>query len=311
MQSSALAFRPTNWSEVIGHEKTVSSLQKLLAERTPVCIGFSGTAGSGKTSLALIVAQAIQPNVPSDQLDIRHINCADKNGVDDARALAEDSKFRPLSGQYLVYILDEAHMLTVQAQNALLIPTEKKDSTTVWIICTTDPQKLIPALKSRCVWYDLKPFGPEQIQKLLISLSEKSGQEFPEKLYQEIVAKDLTSPRDICYSFDRLNSGLSAKDAVSSTNEREIQYTEIAQALLQGWGVLAPRLQFLKASDAKGLRITLSWFLRSTLIKSTGSKATALAELLIRLASQDAYEDSVSLAATTAALYICATKLNL
>jgi len=309
MQSSAL-YRPQTWGEVIGQSAVVASLQKLLETRVPVAIGFSGEPGSGKTTLAHLVAKAVQPDVPEDQIDIQHINCADKNGVDDARVLAEEARFRPMSGRYRVHILDEAHMLTVQAQNALLIPTEAKESHTVWIICTTDPQKLIPALKSRCVWYQLKPFGVTEIEVLYATLAARASVEFPSELFAESVRKALTSPRDLCYCFDKVQSGMSPQEAVSASREQDVQYAEICSAILRGWSSAVPLLQNLKASDAKPLRVVLAYTLRSRLLGREGTNAAAIAELLIRLSQQESFEDSVSLAATTAALYIFCSKYH-
>lgn len=320
MQSSALSLRPSKWSDVIGHADVVESVKELLATKIPVAIGFSGSAGSGKTSLAQIVARAIQPEFDPDQLDILHINAADKNGVDDARALAEDSKYRPTCGKYKVRILDEAHMMTVQAQNTLLLPTEEADAHTLWILCTTDPQKLIPALRSRCLWYDLKPLGPGDVKKLYEVTAKHYGLPFPSELYEEVTRINLTNPRDLLYAFDRYTSGIPAKSAVSGINETEVQYVEIAQAALKGWHVVAPLLSKLKASDAKGLRVVLSSYFRAVLLRSEQrdgnaiasprpkTQTSALSELLIRLAAQDTFEDSVSFGATCGALYIFCAK---
>jgi hypothetical protein len=310
LNSSALDLRPTKWSEVIGHVAVVASLQKLLTQATPSVVGFSGEAGTGKTTLGLIFADAVNGG---PVLDIEHINCGDKNGVDDARALAEEAKFRPLMGRRKVRILDECHMMTVNAQNALLIPTEPatgQEPTTLWIFCTTQPENVLPALRGRGVWYSLKGFEESEIKQLYTQLSvrktDKGSGQFPEELFQEVLRKGVDNPRELCYVYDKWKSGCSAAESVAGINV-EIEYVEIAQAALKSWKAVAPLLKSLKANDAKPLKRLLASWMRTVLCNS--STPQACAEFLVRLASQDAYEDSVTLAAVCADIFLLTQKL--
>jgi len=306
MNSSALDFRPTKWDEVIGHKSVVASLQKLLTQATPSALGFSGPTGAGKTTLGLLFAESVNGG---PVLDVQHINCADHNGVDDARALAEEARHRPLMGKRKVRILDECHMMTANAQNALLIPIEPprgQEPTTLWIFCTTDPEAVIPTLRSRMPWYDLKPFGEEDIRELYDFVSVQKMDDFPEDLFQEVLRKQVTNPRELLYAFDKFSTGCSAAEAVKGINE-EVEYVEIAKAALKGWSEVGPLLKQLKAADAKPLKRMLASWMRVILI-STPARAQACAELLVRLASQDAYEDSISLAATCADIYLFTQK---
>ena len=309
MNSSAIDLRPKTWDEVIGHRDVVNSLQTLLEDKTPVAVGFSGPAGHGKTTLAYIVARSIQPEFDPELLDIRHVNCADCNGVDEARAWAEDANYHPHYGKRKVYILDEAHMLTVQAQNALLLPTEPQhDPSTLWIVCTTDTSRLIPALKSRIAWFELKPFKSNEIKELLEVAARQVGVSFPQDLFEQIVKNNLTSPRDVLYAYDKYLAGYPVLECVPENAGTESDCYEVASALMKGWTAVAPRLATLKAGSAKNLRIAVASYMSAVLTGTSTAPKPAIAELLLRLGQIDAYEDSVALAATKAALYVFTQK---
>lgn len=307
MNSSALDLRPTKWDEVIGHKSVVAALQNLVAS-PPSVLGFSGATGAGKTTLGLIFADAVNGG---PVLDVEHINCADKNGVDDARALAEEARHRPLMGRRKVRILDECHMMTVPAQNALLIPTEPatgQEPTTLWIFCTTQPENVLPALKGRGLWFDLKPFGEAEIRELYTRVSVQKMDKFPEDLFQEVLRKGLDNPRELLYCYDKWMAGSTATEAVQGIND-EIEYVEIAKAALKGWKVVAPMLKVLKVQDAKPLKKMLASWMRAVLLNSTADpKAQACSELLVRLSTQDSYEDSVLLGALCADIFLFTQK---
>lgn len=318
MQSSAIDLRPTKWDEVIGQDNIVSAIQTKLKSGVPPAWLFIGPSGSGKTTLAEILAREVQGEVDEESvhfLDIRRINAADKNGVDDMRSLAEESKYHPTYGKYRVIILDEAHMLTPAAQNTLLIPTELADSPTIWIFCTTDPNKLLPTLRSRCVTFELKPFGPKEIVTLISSIGGvvlEKQREFTD----QIVEKGLTNPREILYSWDKYVAGVPLEEAISPPPESNPVYTEIAKYAAKGnWAKTRILLQSVKSADAKGLKTVLSWFFRTELLNSTqngsfGAFADSLSESLIRLGNLNSFEDGVTYSAITGILYHHARKVS-
>src|SRR6185312_5748985 len=150
MSTLSTDMRPSSLAEVIGHADVKKTLQvKIASGNIPIAILLSGSPGVGKTTLAQIIARIVQGD-ETGEFDINTIAAADKNGVDDMRALAEGSQSYPLSGRYRVNILDEAHKLTPAAQDVLLIPTENPASATIWIFSTTEPAKISAALRSRC-----------------------------------------------------------------------------------------------------------------------------------------------------------------
>lgn len=323
MRSLAIDLRPTKWEDVIGQDSVVSSIKNKLKTGVPPAFLFSGPSGSGKSTLAEILAREVQhDDTDPEFLDIRRIPAADKNGVDDIRELAEEAKYYAGYGKYRVIILDEAHMLTPAAQNALLIPTEQlpnQETTTIWILCTTEPQKLLPTLKSRCLSYQLKPFGHKEISKLVINAAIAAGPpkvtmpgSYGEKFIGEVVRVGLTNPREILYAFDKYVSGVSLDEAIHLPAESDPVYTDIAKMAVHGdWLGASVALKLLKTADVKGLKSVLSWFFRTSLLDSpTGVKADATSEALIRLGNLSSFEDGVTHGAIVGIVYTYCRKLK-
>ena len=332
MQSSAIDLRPKTWADVIGQNSVVNGILNKLKTGVPPSFLFVGEPGSGKTTIAELLAREVNKGTDEEFLDIRRINAADKNGVDDARTLAEESKYHPTYGKYRVVILDEAHMLTPAAQNTLLIPTETANGSTLWIFCTTDPHKLLPALKSRCVTFEMKPFGEAEIWGIVSNAYFKHfaspldgstdcmcGTPDPTadkydgyvgKFVKAVLQNNLTSPRDILYAWDKYVSGVPLDEAINPPPENNPVYTEIAKYAVKGdWVRTKSALQSLKSADVKGLKSVLCWFFKSELLNgSLDSESDAVAEALIRMGNLSAFEDGVTLAALTGILYHYARK---
>jgi DNA polymerase III gamma/tau subunit len=147
---------------MIGNESTIKSLKKEVTNGSHVFL-FVGNAGCGKTTMARIMAKEL--NVGA--LSIREINSADNRGIDTAREIMEQMRYNPSDGDCLVWILDEMHMQTNPAQNALLKALEETPEHVYFFLCTTNPEKLIAPLKSRCTIINMKPLTNEQTLRLL------------------------------------------------------------------------------------------------------------------------------------------------
>ena len=147
-------YRPTVWSEIVEQDAIKQILSEELNSNTlKHVLLFTGPAGCGKTTSGRIFANTVEPT----KGNIIEINCADHTGVDDVRQLVLDvSRTKPLAGTYKVFILDECHMLTTQSQNALLKIFEEPPAHCIYILCTTDPQKVLPTILSRSFRYDFQ-----------------------------------------------------------------------------------------------------------------------------------------------------------
>lgn len=165
-------YRPHSWDSIVEQDAVKQIIsQQIKEDNLKRVLLFTGGAGTGKTTSARVLARDIEKE-PSN---IVEINCADHTGVDDVRQLVIDaSRTRPLTGKYKIFVLDEVHMLTVQAQNALLKILEEPPSHCIYILCTTDPQKILGTIMSRAFRYDFQLISlPGIIARLKYILEEE------------------------------------------------------------------------------------------------------------------------------------------
>lgn len=160
-ESLAVKYRPKVWSDVVEQDAIKQILSGELKEgKLKRCLLFTGGAGTGKTTSSRIFASEVERCASN----IIEINCADHTGVDDVRQLViEASRVKPLQGTYKIFILDEVHMLTNQSQNALLKILEEPPAFCIYIMCTTDPQKILGTILSRAFRYDFQLISQQGI----------------------------------------------------------------------------------------------------------------------------------------------------
>lgn len=193
MQALALKYRPKNFAELIGQDVIASSLSRALdSQRLGHAYLFSGLRGSGKTSSARIFAKALlcQKGVSSHpcqscescvmanegrHIDIIELDAASHRSIDDIRDLTEQTRYAPMSGRFKIFIIDEAHMLTQQACNALLKTLEEPPSYIKFILATTDPLKLPATILSRTQHFRFKPISIQNIVHHLEFILSKEG----------------------------------------------------------------------------------------------------------------------------------------
>lgn len=175
-------YRPSNFDEIIGNESAIKSLKKELKNGSHVFL-FTGPAGCGKTTLARIVAK----EVGAGELSIREINSAENRGIDTAREILQQMNFMPTDGNASVWILDEMHMITSAGQNALLKALEEVPESVYFLLCTTDPQKLIAPLKTRCSVVNVKPLNDEEMKILLKRVVKSEDKKMGSEVYEKII----------------------------------------------------------------------------------------------------------------------------
>ena len=233
------AFRPTNFNEVVRQEHIVRILKNQIStDKIGHAYLFCGPRGTGKTTLAKIFARAINCLAPQDgspcgkcevcrslengaTLDIYEIDAASNNGVDEMRDLREMVQYPPVVGKFKVYIIDEVHMLTPSAFNAVLKTLEEPPRHAVFILATTEPQKIPATILSRCMRFDFKLLPQSDLESLIKSVFDKTGKAYEDAAVSAIVRAGAGSARDC----------LSIADTCASYSDGKLTYDDVNAVL--------------------------------------------------------------------------------
>ena len=247
-------YRPQNFSEVIGQKHIVQTLiNQIHKDKIGHAYLFCGSRGTGKTSIAKIFARAmncINPengdacgkcdvckSLTSNNIDILEIDAASNNGVDEIRDLREKVKYPPINGKYKVYIIDEVHMLSPNAFNALLKTLEEPPKHVVFILATTEVHKLPATILSRCMRFDFKLLAVDELVGLLEKILKNENITFENKALSLIAragegsVRDTLSICDMCISYAGDNLTYTSVIDVLGTTEKE-KLTKLSTSIL-------------------------------------------------------------------------------
>ena len=219
-------WRPDEFEEVKGQEHIVTTLKnQIIHDRIGHAYIFRGTRGTGKTTVARIFAKAVNCEHPKEDgspcnecasckaissgssMDVREIDAASNNGIDNIREIRDDVQYGPTEGKYKVYIIDEAHQIQGAAFNALLKTLEEPPSYVIFIMATTDSHKIPITIQSRCQKYDFRRISLETIYERLKELLEREDIDAEEKAIRYVAKtadgsmRDALSLLDQCISF--------------------------------------------------------------------------------------------------------------
>lgn len=272
--------RPTSLEEVKGNEMTVMALSKMLSDtdKCPHAFLFHGTTGCGKTTLGRIVANELGC-VGSD---LREMNTADNRGIETIRDIIKSSSYKPLEGDCRVWIIDECHKLTNDAQNALLKILEDTPKHVYFILCTTDPQKLIAAIKNRCSEFQVKPLSDIQLKGLLKQVVKKEGEKLDQEIYDQIVQDSLGQPRNALQILEQVLSvdPDNRLEVAKRAAELQSQSIELCRVLLKkcSWKEVNIILAGLKEQDPEDTRRVVMGYCSAILLKSDNVRAGLVLE---------------------------------
>lgn len=274
-----LDYRPQTWDEIVGNEETVSSLQNMLKKgNVPHTYLFVGGSGCGKTTIARILANDLGCNGN----DYREINAADFRGIDSVREIIQSAKYKPLEGKTKVYMIDECHKLTTDAQNAMLKILEDTPDHVYFILATTDPQKLLATVKSRAVQYVMNPLSDMEMMRLLKITIKKEKESVDKEVLEQIIQDSMGHPRAAMNILEKvLNTEPEERlEAAKAMAEQTNESIELCRCLLSnsGWKKCAAILQGLKGQEAESIRRVVLGYAQSVLLKGDNDKAAMIIE---------------------------------
>ena len=258
-------YRPQTFDEVVGQRHIVKTLiNQIKTDKVGHAYLFCGSRGTGKTSIAKIFARAINcpdqkdgipcgkcdvcQNLEGNNMDILEIDAASNNGVDEIRDLREKVKYPPVVGKYKVYIIDEVHMLSPSAFNALLKTLEEPPAYVVFILATTEVHKLPATILSRCMRFDFSLLSNEDLSYLAKKVFDSENVKYEEQAVELIVrsgegsVRDMLSVADMCISFSGENLTYENVLDVLGTTERETLLQLSANVINKDMGAMLTNL---------------------------------------------------------------------
>ena len=297
------AYRPSKFSEVVGQEYIIKTLINAIKNnKIAHAYLFAGPRGTGKTTIAKLFAKAINcehfENEACDECssclafkennhpDIIELDAASNNSVDDIREIIEQVPYAPMLGKYKVYIIDEVHMLSASAFNALLKTLEEPPAHVVFILATTDPQKIIPTVLSRCQRYNFSKISIFNMKKKMIEILNKENIEFEDKAIEEIAILAEGGMRDALSILEQMlsynNNGVYLEDVrkvfgLSSSEEKVNLLLDAHNNITQAISLL--REMYNAGIDIIRLAIDLLEIIKEALIYSDGADETLLNKL--------------------------------
>jgi len=283
-------IRPVSFSDVIGNEAIIKSLQKIVKfspDKRPHTFLFCGPSGCGKTTLARILAKEFN----CSDIDFSELNVANTRGIDTIREVISQAHVSPMSGKCRIFLFDEAHQLTKDAQNGLLKVIEDYPSTSYFIFCSTDPQKIIATIKNRCSVFEVHLLSEKEMESLLNSALLDLQEDISDIVFFAIIDRAEGSPRR---ALTLLEKALSVEDEeqqlhlVEQDTEIEASVLDLCRLLVKksNWDRVSSTYKLITDKDPEKIRRAILGYMKTVLL-SKGDPAICE---MIKIFSQNTYD---------------------
>lgn len=245
-----LKYRPQNFTELVSNQSTVDAITNMLSKPNPPhTYLLQGPTGCGKTTIARIMATMLG----CVGNDYREVDSADFRGIDTIREIRKQAQFKPLEGKCRVWVIDEVHKSTNDAQNALLKILEDTPEHVFFILCTTEPDKLIKTVRGRCSIFTVNQLSDKEMFRLLRRITTQEGETLEKEIYDQIIQDSLGHPRNAIQTLEQvLNVEPELRMNVAQKKAEEYnEAIELCRALINGssWKKVATILAGIKANN--------------------------------------------------------------
>lgn len=278
-------YRPSSLDEMQGNKEIISTLSAMLSDlkTCPHAFLLTGPTGCGKTTLGRIIKDRLGC-IGSDYIEV---DSADYRGIDSVREIRKTAQYKPIETNSFcrVWLLDEVHKMTNDAQNALLKILEDAPTHVYFILCTTDPQKLIPTIKGRCSLFQVKQLSDSDMYTLLKRIVRTEGQRLDKEILSQIVQDSLGHPRNAIQILEQvlLVDPDTRLQVAKRSAEQQNQVIELCRALLgrKTWKEVANVLTGLKTEEPENIRRAVLGYCQAVLLKGNNDRAGAIMEAFI------------------------------
>lgn len=273
-------YRPSSFNEIKGNQQVISVLESMLGDlkTCPQVFLLHGPTGCGKTTIGRI----IKDRLGCVGEDFKEVDSADFRGIDTVREIRRNAQYSPMFGSCRVWLIDEVHKMTNDAQNALLKFLEDTPKGVYIILATTDPQKLLNTIRGRCSEFQLKPLNEIEMKRLLKRTVIREKEKLRDEVYEQIIQDGQGLPRNALQILEQVLRVPEEKrlEIAEQTAAEQSQTIELCRALMKraGWKEVSSILRGIKDQEPENIRRAVLGYASAVLLKKDDPLAGMILE---------------------------------
>ena len=273
-------YRPSSFNEIKGNQQVISVLESMLGDlkTCPQVFLLHGPTGCGKTTIGRI----IKDRLGCVGEDFKEVDSADFRGIDTVREIRRNAQYSPMFGSCRVWLIDEVHKMTNDAQNALLKFLEDTPKGVYIILATTDPQKLLNTIRGRCSEFQVKPLNEIEMKRLLKRTVIREKEKLRDEVYEQIIQDSQGLPRNALQILEQVLRVPEEKrlEIAEQTAAEQSQTIELCRALMKraGWKEVSSILRGIKDQEPENIRRAVLGYASAVLLKKDDPLAGMILE---------------------------------